>query len=235
MSAPFQFKQFRVVQEQAAMKVCTDACLFGAVIEPGQAAKILDIGTGTGLLALMLAQRCQAAIDAVEIEPRAAAEAARNFADSPWHSRLRVFENSVQAFAESQPSRYDLILANPPFFEQHLKRHTPAQNLALHSTMLTPLSLLESVTTLLHPEGSFWVLLPPYESTRLEKLALEQKLFLTEQYSVFATENGRLIRHISRFSYQPGLPEKSNIAIKNTANQYTTHFQELLKSYYLAF
>ena len=121
----FKFKEFTVHQDKTAMKVCTDACLFGAwaakQIEIFDLKNILDIGTGTGLLALMLAQSSRAKIDAVEINELAAEQAAANFCNSPWNSQLYVHQKSINRFTQEQNKPYDFIISNPPFFENQLK------------------------------------------------------------------------------------------------------------------
>ncbi|NJL13777.1 MAG: methyltransferase [Microscillaceae bacterium] len=115
----FQFKQFRVEQAGAALKVCTDACLFGAWLPAQSAISILDIGTGTGLLALMLAQRTPARLTAIEIDPQAAQQAQANFLQSPWTHRLQLIAGAAQDFARQTTEKFDWIVSNPPFFEKH--------------------------------------------------------------------------------------------------------------------
>src|SRR5664280_2075596 len=117
----FEFKQFRVEQSKAAMKVGTDGVILGAWTSVDNASRILDVGTGTGLIALMLAQRSNAAIDAVEIDDDAYCEAKFNFEQSPWKERLKIFHSDFNAFSKEYGHQYDLIVSNPPFFIDSLK------------------------------------------------------------------------------------------------------------------
>ena len=149
----FQFKQFLIKQDKCAMKVCTDACLLGAFAAnrlPLTVHRLLDIGTGTGLLSLMLAQRnLNAVIDAVEIDEAAAEQAKENFNNSPWKERLNVHNEPIQKFAKSINKKYDVIICNPPFFENDLKSNDNQRNLALHSAALSLEELISIVGFLL--------------------------------------------------------------------------------------
>ena len=144
----FQFKQFTVYQGGCAMKVCTDACIFGAVVS-AQAGNnpliknVLDIGTGTGLLSLMMAQKTAALIDAIEIDPLAFVQAAKNFEQSPWHNKLTIHNTDVLEFHPEK--KYDLIISNPPFFEGDLKSENRKKNAAKHDTTLTLEMLLKVI------------------------------------------------------------------------------------------
>src|SRR6266536_1002775 len=183
----FRFKQFTVHQDKCAMKVCTDACLFGALIAQqirnpppdrisragkSEIRNVLDIGTGTGLLSLMLAQKNpHVIIDAVEIDEAAAQQAKENFEASSWKDRLHVYHTSIQQFNPStiqpfdqsttppfnQPTKYDLILSNPPFFENDLKSDNARRNLVLHISELSLEELLNVVIKHLNDDGSFVV------------------------------------------------------------------------------
>ena len=144
----FKFKQFTIDQDQCAMKVCTDSCLFGAWVaeyleqEKNSLKTILDIGTGTGLLSLMLAQKTTANIDAVEIEEAASLQASNNFLASPWNNRLQVYHAPIQLFKPIHPKSYVFIICNPPFYENNLKTDNQLKNLALHSEALSLANLI---------------------------------------------------------------------------------------------
>ena len=231
----FQFKQFRIRQDQCAMKVCTDSCVLGAYADVRHATRILDIGTGTGLLALMLAQRTDAHIDAVEIDKAAARQAAENAAQSPWASRIRVVENSILDFAQTHPAPYDCIVSNPPFFSNHLKRRDARQNAALHDDTLQLPDLVRVVQQLLTPQGRFIVMLPPHESTLLAGLCAETGLHKTEQLRLHDCVGGKLIRMIGGFGFSGDtILQASDLCIKDAGNQhYTDEFVRLLQPYYL--
>ena len=217
------------------MKVCTDSCVLGAYADVRHATRILDIGTGTGLLALMLAQRTDARIDAVEIDKAAARQAAENAAQSPWASRIRVVENSILDFAQTHPAPYDCIVSNPPFFSNHLKRRDARQSAALHNDTLQLPDLIRVVQQLLTPQGRFIVMLPPHESTLLAGLCAETGLHKTEQLRLHDCVGGKLIRIIGGFGFSGDtILQASDLCIKDAGNQhYTDEFVRLLQPYYL--
>ena len=223
----FRFKQFTVYQDKSAMKVCTDACLFGAwVASKTSAAKTLDIGAGTGLLSLMLAQRSAAHIEAVEIDEHAFEQSQENFNTSPWRDRLKIFHVPIQSFDNG---RYDLIISNPPFYSNDLKSENRKRNLALHSEALNLEELLASVKKLLAEPGSFAVLLPFHRAAYFENLATKYGLYLQEKV---------LVKQTPAHDYFRVMYILSNIDIPREAHQSEIVindelFKELLKDYYL--
>jgi tRNA1Val (adenine37-N6)-methyltransferase len=231
----FQFKQFTVHQQNVAMKVCTDACLFGGWIAEKIENKldiqtILDIGTGTGLLSLMLAQKSKAKIDAVEIDQVAAQQAQGNVSDSPFRDQIKVLQADIKNFETNQ--RYDLIISNPPFFENDLKSNNQQRNLALHSEELSLQELVAIATQSLQLSGSFAVLLPYNRMIALVEFAKKNELFLQEQLMVKQTEKHDYFRVMLWFKKAAGKMESSDLIIKNKG-QYSKEFIELLKDYYL--
>jgi tRNA1Val (adenine37-N6)-methyltransferase len=229
----FQFKEFRIHQSRCAMKVCTDSCILGAYAPVEEATHILDIGTGTGLLALMLAQRSKAPIDAVEIDKAAYEQASENVEDSPFSGQIRVIYSSIQAFSVRSQQKYDLIISNPPFFTNYLKRKETRQNVALHSESLGLSELAVLVSYLLEKQGRFIVMLPRHEMSLLEEAAREVKLFPSEKLYISEKQDGKLLRIISTFSFTEAVPEEKDLFIKNEAGTYTQDFIRLLKPYYL--
>jgi len=233
----FQFKQFRINQDQCAMKVCTDSCVLGAYTSVHGATRILDIGTGTGLLALMIAQRSVPTIDAVEIEAAAARQATENVQQSPWASRVSVIQHSILDFAKITPHRYDLIICNPPFFSNHLRRQSTAQNVAMHGASLQLPDLATVVAQLLLPDGRFTVLLPPHESQLFEKHGEEVGLYKMSDLQIFDYTGGKHIRTITDFSFRqhPAAQRLSaDLYIRTAENgPYTDAFTDLLRPYYL--
>ena len=179
----FKYKQFTVYQDQCAMKVCTDSSLFGALIDSSQAENILDIGTGTGVLSLMQAQKSTAKITAVEIEENAAKQATSNFKASPWSDRINLVLRPVQEFSKEHNLQFDLIISNPPFFKDSFKSPDASVNMARHDSLLPQDELLQSVLSLLTDDGAFWLLLPEYEFDRFESLANNQ-LFCSTKYNI---------------------------------------------------
>jgi len=234
----FKFKQFTVEQDKCAMKVCTDACLFGAMAAAVgvdlPVARVLDIGTGTGLLPLMYAQKnSNAIIDAVEIDEPAAQQAIENFAASPWGERLTVHHGSIQQFASSVNERFDLIISNPPFFENDLRSDDAKRNLALHSSELGLEELLNCIDTLLDGDGVFGVLLPYHRSAYFKSLAIDKGFCLWRDISVRQTPKHNYFRSILFFSRQPVEVVTESIVIKEADNNYSVRFVELLRDYYL--
>jgi tRNA1Val (adenine37-N6)-methyltransferase len=233
----FQFKQFIVRQDKAAMKVCTDACLFGAwaasKVENGKSKveNILDIGAGTGLLSLMLAQKTNAQIDAVEIDEDAALQAQENFSDSQWKERLALYKTPIQHFNPS--CAYDVIVSNPPFFIQSLKSDLHQKNLAKHTESLSYDDLLVNALKLLKPKGKFFLLLPFEEFKRFETIAAQQ-LYLVEKTDVQQTTKHNFFRTMGVFTKQKSKEFiHKTISIKDEHHNYTPRFIELLKDYYL--
>jgi tRNA1Val (adenine37-N6)-methyltransferase len=232
----FRFKQFFVNQDKCAMKVCTDSCILGAYTPVTQAQNILDIGTGTGLLALMVAQRSQAQIEAVEIDGLAAAQAQENIIGSPWASRIRVNHQSLQEFAQQNQKLFDIIICNPPFYAASHQSPDKARNVAMHSQELSLAEISSFSSRFLSKNGRLFILLPPAESRHFTALAQAVGLHLGSGLDIFTTTTGKHIRSIQGFSREPvGKAEEQNLYIRNPDHSYTLPFQELLREYYLIF
>ncbi len=230
----FKFKQFTIHQDMCAMKVCTDACLFGALVATCQLPIIhaLDIGTGTGLLSLMVAQKNNAAkIDAVEIDMEAAKQATENIAASPWADKIRVFNDDILLF--SQGKKYDCIISNPPFFEDDLQTADKAKNDARHNTSLSLLQLVQVVAECLNPGGFFAVLLPYHRVSYFIEEAAKKNLYLNRQILVKQTLKHKFFRGILFFSGKETETQFSEIIIKDLEHNYTPEFAAALKDYYL--
>jgi tRNA1Val (adenine37-N6)-methyltransferase len=236
----FQFKQFKIEQGKTAMKVCTDACLFGAYMEAENYRKILDIGTGTGLLALMLAQKTSASIIGVEIEQNAYNQALSNVQQSPFAHQIEIIHQSIQSYAEGfKEEKFDLIVSNPPFFKDNWKSEQKEKNLALHSESLDFEDLLRAVSQILSPEGKFWVLLPPFEANVFAKKAASFHLRLVEKVNVYNNPESRIFRLMQAFVREKEVFYNdliiNDLYIKDSKNEYTKEFKNLLKEYYLIF
>ncbi|GAB3768870.1 methyltransferase [Spirosoma horti] len=250
----FSFKQFTIQQDRTAMKVCTDACVLGAYAEVtgiestdagGLVKRILDIGTGTGLLALMTAQRNQRAqIDAVEVDEAAFGQAQENVVASPFAERVHVWHSRIQDFEPAD--RYDRILTNPPFYTNHLRSPDSAVNRALHTDELPFPELIEAVVRLMKPDGQWWVLLPPYETEKLAILAEQAGLHAYKRLLLRHNAQKPAFRIITGFSFEERYPEEETLTIyepkKTTdlpenrlAETYTSEFRTLLREFYLIF
>ena len=219
------------------MKVCTDACLFGAytarTIEhstfPIQ--HILDIGTGTGLLSLMLAQKKNSTIDAVEIDKAAYQQAKENFEASPWARKLNVFNTGILNYTAGK--KYDCIISNPPFFEDDLKPGNEGKNIAKHDNALTLAQLLTSINAHLTATGFFAVLLPFHRVDHFEKESLSHGYHLIQKVLVKHTITHPYFRGILLFSKNNSMPKITELVIKDENGVYTEAFVELLRAYYL--
>ena len=230
----FQFKQFNIQQDKCAMKVCTDACLFGAIIakQNSQVTNWLDIGTGTGLLSLMFAQKNNAAkIDAVELDAAAAVQAVENIAASPWAANIQVYNKDILIFATHK--KYDGIFSNPPFFEDDLRSVDETKNNAKHDTSLSLVKLLQVVDNLLDLNGFFAVLLPYHRVEYFIEEAKRSGLHLNKQILVKQTIKHTFFRGILFFSRTASETEQTEIIIKDSNQQYTPEFSAALKDYYL--
>jgi tRNA1Val (adenine37-N6)-methyltransferase len=233
----FRFKQFTIQQDRTAMKVCTDACVLGAwaSIADVPDARILDIGAGTGLLALMAAQRNPtASIDAVEIDTEAAGQASENVAASPFANRVQIIHSRIQDFEPAQ--QYDHVLTNPPFYTNHLRSPDAAINRALHTDELPFFDLLTAVTRLLKPGGQWWVLLPPYEAAKLTELAARHRLLPTRRLALQHTAPKPVFRILTGFGFgQEGCLDETLVIYEPDGRTYTTAFRSLLRDFYLIF
>jgi tRNA1Val (adenine37-N6)-methyltransferase len=234
----FRFKQFTIHQQYCAMKVCTDACLFGAwtasTITTGKlpASYILDIGAGTGLLSLMLAQQLNSSIiHAVEIDAAAAKEAGENFVASPWGEQLYIFNTAIQSFSQAQ--QYDFIITNPPFFQNDLASPNAQRNVALHSHQLSLEELITAIQTYLSAHGHFAVLLPYHRTQSFEALAQHAGFYLLQKSLVQQTPKHAPFRSMLLFGREQKTCEQTTIIIKETLGNYTEGFIRLLKDYYL--
>ena len=228
----FQFKQFTIHQSEAALKVCTESCIFGASIPVEEAHTILDIGTGTGLLALMLAQRSPASIEAIEIDEASARDAQKNFSQSPWNDRLYLHVGDVKTFTSDK--KFDLIISNPPFFIHQLKSPNTRTNAALHGSELKPDDLCNLVTQFATEEGRFFVLLPEQEMVLLRHQLEATGWTSIYELSIYQEAHKNIFRQIGGFSRKK---ESSflhqQLVIYKNGKTYTDEFVTLLKAYYL--
>ncbi|HZH67375.1 MAG TPA: methyltransferase [Flavisolibacter sp.] len=219
------------------MKVTTDSCLFGAwcahelQTSKVQYPQLLDIGTGTGLLSLMAAQKNNSEIDAVEIDNEAAQQAGENVAASPWKERITVWNEDVGQWIPTK--KYNVILSNPPFYEGDLKSVKQSKNLAHHDDGLKLEALLKFVKTYLAKDGFFYLLLPAKRWEYLETLLAELDLHLHKKVAVKQSIVHTPFRLMVQGSHSKGELFTGNISIKDNREKYTYEFSSLLREYYL--
>ena len=236
----FQFKQFTIHQDQCAMKVTTDSCLFGAWVAKRTGSlesgvdNCLDIGTGTGLLSLMLTQQNSFNIDALEIDEKAALQAKENVAASPWKGQITIHHVDATEFLNIV--RYDLIISNPPFYEKELKGADSTKNIAHHDVGLLLPQLLSIIKNNLADDGVFFLLLPYKRNEEIRKLFTEHELTIQQITFVKQSVTHGYFRMLLMGRLQnEALAETiiDEISIKDEGDKYTPAFTELLKDYYL--
>ena len=221
------------------MKVSTDACLLGAAADLTNATRLLDIGTGTGLLALMAAQRHPTVvIKAVEIDAAAAAQAAANATASPWGGRIRVHAQSLAQYAAVSPAPFSHIICNPPFFRQSLRSPDAARTTARHEAAdtLSFETLAAFAAQFLEPAGLLTVLLPPVEMREFERVAAAGGLHPATRLVVRHRPGSRELRHITGFRRAGQAPVETELTIRTAVDEqaYSTEFRALLAGFYLA-
>lgn len=233
---PFRFKRFRVAQDGAAHPLGTDSVLLGAWADVAACGQILDIGAGTGAVALMLAQRSEpnpdARIDAVEIDPASARCAAANFAASPWADRLAVWETPIQRFAEKAVRSYDLIVSNPPYFTETVRPPDLRRRSARTTEHLTADDLLRAVSRLLAPGGKCCVILPPAAGRRFCEKAVLYRLFATVETAVCARPGLPVERLLLQLERDPRRFRRDELCIYREAEIYSAEFQALTRDFY---
>jgi tRNA1Val (adenine37-N6)-methyltransferase len=213
------------------MKVCTDACILGALAQHSDPLRIIDIGSGTGLLSLMLAQKYACPIDAVEIHPASCGEAFTNIQNSPWNDRIHIHNQRIQDFFPDHT--YDLIISNPPFFHGHKKSIVAERNLALHSDALPLSDLVKTVLRLLSPMGIFYLLLPPSESSVFSKMMKLVGAQIVYRCKIRNFPDTNIFREVTAYSFcYEGETREQELIIKINKDEYTEDFIQLLKPYY---
>jgi tRNA1Val (adenine37-N6)-methyltransferase len=229
----FHFKTFSIVQQKNAMKVNTDSVILGAYTTHPNPKKALDIGTGTGLLALMLAHKYpNLNVDAIEIEKDSCEEARYNFEQSNWCNRLTPIYNSLQNFVPN--GKYDLIITNPPYFINSSKNSNSVKTQARHTDNLSFENIILFATNNLSMQGTLSLILPKTESDIFEEKAISNGLFLSEQLNISPLPNKNINRVISVYSIQSS-PEitTNNMLVYQELNKYSKQHHELTKEFYL--
>ena len=229
----FRFKQFSVEDTRSTMRVGTDAMILGAWAEPPKQGFILDIGTGCGILALMMAQKSKARIDAIDIDHPSCREATLNFKNSPWNDRLSTIHTSIQLLAATTSFRYDYIITNPPFFENQLKSPSIRKNQSRHDQELTLAELISQIASLLTDQGRFALILPPGRILKLQELSMKQGVFPLRQLTVQSRPGKGPKRILLEFGRTgTGKTGHASLTILGTDGKYTPGYLYLTNSFH---
>ena len=230
----FRFRHFLVEDSLSAMKVGTDAMLLGSWVHPGNASSILDVGTGCGVLALMMAQVSTAVIDAIDIHGPSATEARLNAFHSPWAERIHVFCKTVEDHSLPPHKTYDIIISNPPFFINSLKPATEKKLLAKHEHALTLETFLLSSLKLMHPGSSLCLILPVRERQKFTGMALKQGLHPVRTLTVQPIPSKAPHRVLMEFRFQKTAePTEDEMTIYKEVNLFSEQYLEMTQYFHL--
>lgn len=232
---PFKFKQFTISQDRCAMKIGTDGVLLGAWTQLNHNPySILDIGAGTGIISLMLAQRSHSElIDAIEVDDEAYEQCVENFENSSWSDRLFCYHTSLEEFAEEIDDKYDLIISNPPFYSDDYKSKNEQRDIARFQDSLPFEHLIESVSKLLSESGTFSVIIPFKEEEKFIELASNVSLFPNRITRVKGNPNTEIKRNLIEFSFTVNETKIDELIIEIGRHQYTNDYINLTKDFYL--
>ncbi|AUC83858.1 tRNA (adenine-N(6)-)-methyltransferase [Polaribacter sp. ALD11] len=238
MKKPFQFKEFTIHQDKTAMKVGTDGVLLGAWCSVNDYPDaILDIGSGTGVVSLMIAQRSDAmTIDAVEVDENAYEQTVENFEKSDWGDRLYCYNATFQEFANEigeEEENYDLIVSNPPFYTEDFETEDAARNKARFTSSLSFSALIIGVVKILSKNGIFSTIIPFREEVDFINIAKENGLFLNKVCRVQGNETSEIKRSLLEFSFNEIEIKEENLIIEIERHQYTEDYINLTKDFYL--
>lgn len=229
----FTFKQFTVTQNLASLKLGTDAVILGAITEFSNPKSILDIGTGTGILALIMAQKYNCKIKAIDIEKGAYENSKQNFIQSPWSKNLISEHISLEDFTKKQTEKFDGIICNPPFFSNSLLSNNINKNFARHTISLTPHNLFKNIYSLLNLEGKCSIIIPFSEKQLFIEASLENQFYIIEEIEISPFYKSLPNRLILVFSHTWKSLSKKTISIRESPNEYSKEYKELTKEFYL--
>jgi len=230
----FRFKQFTVFHDKCGMKVGTDGVLLGTWADVRNAAKILDVGTGSGLIALMLAQRSNSYVKGIDIDQDAVNQARENFENSPWGKSLAVEKISLQEFSETRSERFDLVVSNPPYFVNSLHNPEEKRSIARHTSSLTHEELLLCSKKILNETGKICIILPIKEEEKIEKIATKNGLFCSKKVFVLPNPTSKPKRILLEFSKIQTNTSVSWMEIDTGERKnYSAQFYSLVKDFYL--
>jgi len=231
VESTFNFKQFKVIQSDDVHKVGTDGVLLGAWTSMHLEKKILDVGTGTGLIALMAAQRTTATVTALEPHRESFCMAVKNVKESPWSNRINVFESSLQQFSTTK--RFDLIVSNPPFFSNSLLPPSDSRKIHRHTNTLSFEDLAEAVAALLLPSGRFSIILPEQEALRFLDYAERQKLFPKRITEVRSKPSKPIERVLVELGFTAEFTQKDSLILLDEEGLKTEEYSRITRDFYL--
>ncbi|MCK3683838.1 tRNA1(Val) (adenine(37)-N6)-methyltransferase [Maribellus sp. YY47] len=231
----FQFKQFKILQEKSAMKVGVDGVLLGAWVQVNSATQILDVGTGTGLIALMLAQRSDAQITAIDIEEKAVSEATMNVNASVWKDRIEVCHASLQEFARSDRQKFDLIVSNPPFFSRATRAAFAERTIARHNDFLPFPELISCSAQLLTENGRIALILPFEAMDEIRKVATNNELWLQRKTDIFPKTGKKANRVLLEWGMKETVLNEDSLTIYDADGSFTKEYVTLTRDFYLKF
>jgi tRNA1Val (adenine37-N6)-methyltransferase len=233
MSAFFRFKQFTIHHDKTSMKVGTDGVLLGAWANPKSSNTILDIGTGTGVIALMMAQRSlkNCTIVAVELEPDAFNQALENVRQSPWPQKIQVHQSAIQDFTTDK--KFDLIISNPPYFQNSQKPPDEKRIQTRHTVTLSFQELIHAVVRLLDVNGKFNVILPYQEGLSFIALANQNQLYCTRQWSFRTRKEKPIERWLLEFAFKASPVEKGEVVLYDSGEEWSEDYKSLTRDFYL--
>ncbi|MBA4321951.1 MAG: tRNA (adenosine(37)-N6)-methyltransferase TrmM [Odoribacter sp.] len=232
----FRFKQFTINQEKAVFKVGTDGVLLGALADLSGAKRILDVGTGTGLIAIMTAQRSNASIVAIEMEIMSYRQACENVEESKWKARIELINKGFIEYAGASGEKFDIIISNPPYFRDSLKNPDATRSAARHSEFLSSSDILKGTAKLLNQTGSLQLILPYAEGTLFIAEACEYGLFCNCIIKIKPVPTGEIIRLILKFERTKKPVSEKFLTIETaTRHRYTDEYKEVTKDFYINF
>lgn len=229
----FTFKQFTLTQNLASLKLGTDAVILGASTEFSNPKSILDIGTGTGILALMMAQKYNCKITAIDIEKGAFENSQQNFIQSPWSKNVTSEHISLEDFTKKQTEKFDGIICNPPFFSKSLLSENTNKNIARHTITLTPENLFQNISRLLSVNGKCAIIIPYSEKQIFVEASIVNQLYVIEEVEISPFYNSPANRLILIFSRTWNPLIKKTISIRETPLEYSKEYKELTKEFYI--
>lgn len=233
MSFEFQFKQFGLNHSKSSMKIGTDAILLGALTEIENSKHILEIGCGCGIISLILAQRCNAKIDAIDIHEQSIKQANDNFSSSPWPNRLSAKLNDARSYCSEE--KYDIIISNPPYYTNSLLPSSNTKQISRHDQTLNFSELCHTICNNLLKNGTFWLILPNSVYLTFSKEASKHDLCCKKHIEISDKPNKSASLIVSSWSFKTSNIEFQKIFIKNPDNRYSYTFKKITSDFYLNF